>query len=102
MLSDDGNLRALSQTNGLVPASVQLAWTRQDEQEQSLFLGSRQRSADSMRKNLGFRQQKVSAFSELFRRSYRVSGWLASERIITTRLEGVVDRKQRPVLALVA
>jgi len=32
-----------------------------------------------MRKNLGFRQQKVSALSEFFRRSYRVSCWLACE-----------------------
>jgi hypothetical protein len=55
-----------------------------------------------MRKNLGFRQQKVSALSELFRRPYRVSGRLAGEPTITVRHEGVVDRKQRPISALVA
>jgi hypothetical protein len=81
---------------------VQLALARQDEKEQDLFLGSRQGLADSMRKNLSFSQQKVSALSELFRRSYRVPCWLASELIITVRHEGVVDRKQRPVSALVA
>jgi len=43
-----------------------------------------------MRKNLRFSQQKVSALSELFRRSYRVPCWLAGEPIITVRHEGVV------------
>ena len=62
----------------------------------------RQGFADSMRKDLGFSQQKVSALSELFRRSYRVPCWLAGEPIITVRHEGDVDRKQRPVSALVA